>query len=276
MNVRKALLTAVGMLWLGGVCAASASDVSIPKAALDPAGGHVQGIAVGDGGAVYVAQMTQLLKLDRDGKVLATKKVTRHTGDVTWWKGELYTAVAVYPDRKEGRIEVFDKDLNLVRSAKVDRTIDGIACLDGVLYVGMGSKSQPSKVPHRVNVLGRFDAATLKEIAPRQDFDYGHDTKYGFQDIATDGKLLYATFYAAKGAPIMAVFDKDGAVVGVSDSGSNNGFDFLPAGGGLLEQRKGALVVRPLPTVRKRACGEERSQSPRCHDDLTTAIFERK
>ena len=125
----------------------------IPKAALDPKGGHIQGLAVGDD-AVYISQMTQLTKLGWDGKVLATKRVTSHTGDVAWWNGELYTAVAVYPDRKEGRIEVFDKDLKMVRSAKIDRTIDGISCLDGILYVGMGAKEQPSKKPHRVNVRG--------------------------------------------------------------------------------------------------------------------------
>jgi len=227
------------------------SAFRIPLPTLDPNGGHVQGMAAGDG-VVFLAQMTRLTKVDRSGKVLAQRAVVSHTGDITWWKGELYTAVAVYPDCKEGRIEVFDANLNPVRSATIDRTIDGIACLDGVLYVGMGAKEQPSKKPHRVNVLGRFDAKTLKEIAPRQDFDYGHKTRYGFQDIATDGKLLYATFYAAeKQSPIMAVFDKGGTVVGVSTSGSNQGFDFLPDGRGLLVQRDGALAEESLPTVLK-------------------------
>lgn len=257
--MRISVLTSVllSVLALAGGCATGTvgenpgKGFDIPKAALDPKGGHIQGLAVGDD-AVYVSQMTQLTKLGWDGKALATKRVTSHTGDVTWWNGELYTAVAVYPDRKEGRIEVFDRDLKMVRSAKIDRTIDGISCLDGILYVGMGAKEQPSKKPHRVNVLGRFDAKTLKEIAPRQDFDYGYDTKYGFQDIATDGKLLYTTFYAAKkGTPIMAVFDKDGTVVGTSEDGSNNGFDFLPGDGGFAEQRQGRVFVKALPRVMK-------------------------
>ena len=224
------------------------ADVSIPVAALDPKGGHVQGVAVGEG-AVYVSQMTQLTKLDWNGKVLAKRKVVSHTGDIAWWNGELYAAVAVYPDCKQGKIEVFDKDLRPVRETTIDRTVDGITCLDGVLYVGMGSKTPPSKNPHRVNVLGRFDAKTLKEIAPRQDFDYGYDTKYGFQDIATDGKLLYATFYAVAGAPQMAVFDKDGKIVGVSKSGSNQGFDFLSDKSGLLVRRNYILTVEPVPAV---------------------------
>ena len=42
--------------------------------------------------------------------------------------------------------------------------VHGIAVLDGVVYLGMGSKTQPSKSPHRVNILGRFDAETLEEL----------------------------------------------------------------------------------------------------------------
>jgi len=225
-------------------------NIAIPKEALDPKGGHIQGIAIGDDGSVYVSQMTQLTKLDKSGKAVGTRKVINHTGDVTWWNGELYTAVAVQPNNKEGRIEVFDKDLNLVRSMVIDRAIDGIACLDGVLYVGMGAKVQPSKNAHRVNILGRFDAKTLQEIAPRQDFDYGYETRYGFQDVASDGKFLYATFYAVKGAPRMAIFDKDGKIVGVGNDGSNNGFDFLPDRSGILVQQNGVVSVKPLPSIR--------------------------
>lgn len=252
------VLTSVlaSVLILAGGCVTGSRErkgqkiFEIPEVALDPEGGHVQGLAIGND-AIYVSQMTQLTKLDWDGRVLMTKRVTSHTGDVTWWNGELYTAVAVYPDCKEGCIEVFDKDLNAVRSIKIDRTVDGIACLDGILYVGMGAKEQPSKKPHRVNVLGRFDAKTLKEVAPRQDFDYGYDTKYGFQNIATDGRLLYATFYAAEeGSPIMAVFGKDGTVVGVSEDGSNNGFDFLPGDKGFVERHQGGVFVMALPEVR--------------------------
>jgi len=235
---------------LAETAAATGRTIRLPQEALDPKGGHIQGIALGDG-AIFLSQMTQITKLDLAGRLLAKRRVTSHTGDLTWWQGELYTSVAIFPAAQEGRIEVFDKDLNPVRSAPVDRAIDGIACLDGVLYVGMGARDQPSKDPHRVNVLGRFDAQTLKEVAPRQMFDYGVRTHYGVQDLATDGRLLYATFYAV-GGPQMAVFDKTGQVVGVSDAGSSTGFDFLPAGRGLLvhDHRKGLLREESLPVVR--------------------------
>lgn len=197
--------------------------------AFDPKGGHVQGIAA-SAEALYVAQMTQLVKLDWTGRPLKKLSVISHTGDIAWHGGELYTAVAVYggPNKGKGMIQVFDKDLNLLRETLVDRTLDGIACLDGILYVGMGAKTQPSKKAHRVNVVGRFDAKTLKEIAPRADFDYGYQTHYGFQNITTDGEFLYGTFYAVKGAPGVAVFDRNLRVLGTRDVRASLGFDVVP------------------------------------------------
>ena len=208
-------------------CAAPRPFTAGPEA-FDPKGGHIQGIAASED-ALYVAQMTQLVKLDWSGNVLAKRKVVSHTGDISWHDGELYTAVAVYPECKEGRIQIFDKDLNLLREKVLDRTIDGIAYADGVLYVGMGAKEQPSKNPHRVNILGRFDAKTLKEIAPRAEFDYGHETVYGFQDIVFDGDKFAASFYAVKGAPCVAFFDKGLKIVGTAPEQCNQGFDILPA-----------------------------------------------
>ena len=196
--------------------------------AFDSKGGHIQGIAASDD-ALYVAQMTRLVKVDWKGNALAMRGVQSHTGDITWHDGELYTTVSVYPDCKEGRIQVFDKDLEFLRETVIDRTIDGIAYADGVLYVGMGAKDQPSSEPHRVNILGRFDAKTLKEIAPRTEFDYGHDTHYGFQDIAFDGERLVASFYAVKGSPDVVFFDKDLNVLGMAFANCNQGFDILPS-----------------------------------------------
>jgi hypothetical protein len=136
------------------------------------------------------------VKLDWTGKVLAMRDTPNHTGDIVFHDDNIYTALAVLPGNKEGRIQVYDRDLNFVREKVIDRAIDGIACADGVLYVGMGAKEQPSANPHRVNVLGRFDAKTLEEIAPRAEFDYGHKTRYGFQDIVYDGRNILAAVYA--------------------------------------------------------------------------------
>ena len=214
--------------------------------ALDPAGGHVQGIAASED-ALYISQMTRIVKLDWKGNVLATRNVQSHTGDIAWHDGELYTAVAVYPERKEGRIQVFDKDLNLLRETTIDRTIDGIAYADGVLLVGMGAKEQPSSKPHRVNILGCFDAKTLKEIAPRAEFEYGHDTVFGFQNIAFDSGCFIASFYSVKGSPEVVFFDRNLKVLGTAYAQCNQGFDILPKS----MRADGRRFVRAKTTVSK-------------------------
>ena len=226
---------------------AACTFLTVGSEVFDPQGGHIQGIAASED-ALYVAQMTRLVKFDWKGKVLAARPVQSHTGDIVWYGGELYTSVAVYPERRDGRIQVFDKNLNLVRETVVDRKIDGIACADGVLYVGMGAKEQPSSKPHRVNILGRFDAKTLKEIAPRAEFDYGHKTKYGFQNIVFDGERFIASFYTpVKGTPNVAFFDKNLKVLGVATEMCNQGFDILPP----AMRKEGRRFVRATTEISK-------------------------
>lgn len=211
----------------------------------NPEGSHIQGIAASEE-ALYISQDRHLAKVDWTGKLLKSREVPNHTGDLCWYEGELYAALALSgtsdspladPSAGIGKIQVFDKDLKLVRETEIDRRTDGITCLDGVLYVGMGSKTQPSKNPHRVNILGRFDAKTLKEIAPRAEFDYGYETKYSFQNITTDGKELYGSFYSVDGAPQIVVFDKDLNVLRTYFLKANQGLDVMPpklTGGQLL------------------------------------------
>ena len=225
---------------------AACAFLTVGTEVFDPQGGHIQGIAASKD-ALYVAQMTRLVKFDWKGKVLASRPVQPHMGDIVWHGGELYTSVAVYPERREGRIQVFDRNLNLVRETVVDRTIDGIACADGVLYVGMGAKEQPSSKPHRVNILGRFDAKTLKEIAPRAEFDYGHKTKNGFQNIVFDGERFVASFYTVEGAPNVAFFGKDLKVFGTATENCNQGFDILPPG----MRKEGRRFIRATTEISK-------------------------
>ena len=242
--VLSAMLLAPGFCH-GANCAIFRPFTAGPEA-FDPRGNHIQGVAASED-ALYVAQMTRIVKLDWKGHVLASRQVQSHTGDITWHDGELYTAVSVYPARKEGRIQVFDRDLNLVRETVIDRTIDGIAYADGILYVGMGAKTQPSKNPHRVNILGRFDAKTLKEVAPRKEFDYGYETKYGFQNIVFDGERLVGSFYAVAGAPGVVFFDRNLNVLGTATERCNQGFDILPAS----MRRAGRRFIRATTKMSK-------------------------
>lgn len=193
---------------------------------------HVQGIAASDD-AVYLVQRNWIVRVNWNGRVLKslnseTIGLGGHCGDVCWYDNRLYIS---YVKGDDGKIVVLDKNLSKVKECEIDRGIDGITCLDGVLYVGMGSKTEPSSEPHRVNILGRFDAGTLEEIAPRVEFDYGYETTYGFQDITNDGTRLYGAFYAVGSNPQIAVFDKDCSILETIhvDFVVNNGIDLMPA-----------------------------------------------
>ena len=199
-------------------------------------GSHVQGIAANKD-ALFLSQDCHLAKVDWTGKVLETKSVINHTGDLCWYNDELYSAVALnfssynqsYEDEDGmGLIQVYDEGLRLVREKEVDRRIDGICCVDGVLYVGMGAKEQPSKAAHRINIIGRFDASTLEEIAPRIDIDYGYQTNFGVQNLTTDGVFIYGSFYSDNGAPQIVQFDRDLNVCATFYLRAYQGLEVLP------------------------------------------------
>ena len=79
--------------------------------------------------------------------------------------------------------------------------------------------------------LRREDApSALRPLEEKRDFNYGHLTKFGVQDIATDGKRLFIAFYAVKGAPAVVVTDTDWNILQkVSGFTASNGLDLLPA-----------------------------------------------
>lgn len=235
------------------------SAFEVELGACDPKGGHIQGAAASDE-ALYLSQMTRICKFDWKGKLLNKLDVISHTGDICWHGGCLYTSVAVYggPNKGKGMIQVFDKELRLLRETMIDRSTDGITWLDGTLYVGMGAKTQPSKEPHRVNIFGRFDPITLKETAPRQEVDYGFETHYGAQNILTDGKLIFVNFYGAKGAPPFVAFDKDLKPLKTFRFGTGQGADFVPAA--LADGKKRVFTVRT--TGNRRAKGDQPAVPP--------------
>jgi len=196
----------------------------------DPDANHVQGACCSDD-AVYLSQKTFLYKFGWDGTLLAKVAVTNHTGDICFHDGKVYTSVCLYEGENRGRIQVFDgKDLSFVReSPGFPRPADGIAYVNGVFYVGLGSNFANPPKPHPSNWVCRFDAKTLLPLEEKRTFDYGHRTSYGVQDIATDGQRLFIAFYAVKGSPAVVVTDTDWNILQTVDGfTASNGFDLLP------------------------------------------------
>jgi len=187
--------------------------------------GHVQGMCVSSN-AVYMTLHNGLYKFDWRGNLLKKTPADIHQGDVCIWDGRLYSAVDL-GDGQTGRIDVYDLDLNFVTNTAFAKPADGIACLDGVLYVGLGPLKDPKR-PHRGNWFGKFDAKTLAPLCEPFVVDHGYDSSAGVQNIATDGKVLYVNFYTPEmDTPCFFVFDRDFRVLGHDTFGWRQGLDVV-------------------------------------------------
>lgn len=191
--------------------------------------GHVQGIAISED-AVYCGHYNKLMKFSLDtGKCLKVVDVPPHTGDVCWHDGKLYTAIGLRGKRKGpeslGMVQVYDKDLNLLKEKTFPLIFDGITVLDGVIHLGVGLGHGRTHTGFRV---ARVKESTLEliDVVAR---DPGIKMNYGVQGISTDGKLLFLSFYPVKGEHGMAVYTKDFELVKTLPQCFSIGFDRLPA-----------------------------------------------
>ena len=234
------------MMVIGGVCAfvmgVSAAHPAPPippnwepiltrPGALAKGSGHLQGMCV-TSNAIYGTLHDGLYKFDWYGRMIMRVRADKHTGDICFWNGKLYTAVCGKQETPghRGRIDVWDENLKLIKSSSFARSADGITCLDGVLYVGLGPARDPAK-PFRGNYFGKFDAETLQPLCEPFLVDHGYDASAGVQNIATDGEKLYINFYTPEeDYPCFFVFDKDFNVLQSHVFGWRHGLDLVGGG----------------------------------------------
>lgn len=194
--------------------------------------GHVQGMCV-TSNALFFAYHNQIVKTDWSGRFLARRDVLIHTGDICAWNGRLYTAVSNSDTGYgKGRIQVFDEDLNLLKETSLPRGSDGITCLNGVIYIGLGSGGTTEQ-PYRGNWYGKYDAETLEPLCERFRIDHGYDTTSGVQNMASDGTYIYVNFYCpdeTADTPCFIVFDSNMNVVDSHLFGWRQGLDVVPGG----------------------------------------------
>jgi hypothetical protein len=193
--------------------------------------GHVQGACVSSN-AIYFSFHDQIVKTDWYGRLLNRVPVDPHGGDICLWNGKLYTAVCGKQETpgNRGRIDVWDENLKRIGSREFKRSADGITCIGGVLYVGLGPARIPDK-PFRGNYFGKFDAETLQPLCEPFLVDHGYDVCAGVQNIATDGERLYINFYTPEeNYPCFFVFDKDFKVLQSHVFGWRHGVDLVGGG----------------------------------------------
>lgn len=206
---------------------------------LDGKGSHVQGICATTN-AVYFSQDRFLYSCDWEGRLLKKVAAVDHTGDLCWHGDRLYASICLrkpLPGGEKGLVIVYDKDLNEIRRSRpFPRPADGIERIGDMLYVGLGSDApQPAK-PHRKNFLVKFDAESLEMLGELKSYDYGFETCYGVQDIATDGANLLLMFYGQGTNTVLT--DRDYRLIRpIPGFAANNGLALLNGAGATKERR---------------------------------------
>ena len=231
-HVMRAATMGIAVLLLAAVSGAAA-DGKIPslvvKGPLDAMVGHVQGACASED-AIYLSHIAGIFKLDWNGNVIKHVQAERHTGDLCYHDGKVYSVLGKWGSggkTKVCRLQVRDADLNFVDEKPLPelKGLDGVTVLDGILYHGVGYSSP---VPRSSHSLGRIDLKTMESL-PQVMFELPYQTHFCQQNLTTDGKLIYMTFYPVKGAPYaLTACDKEGKLVAHYGLHAGMGFERLP------------------------------------------------
>jgi len=234
--MRHVMRAAMGIaVLLAAAASGAAAEGEIPrivvKGALDAMMGHVQGACASED-AIYLSHIAGIFKLDWEGNVIKHVKAERHTGDLCYHDGKVYSVLGMWGSggkTKVCRLQVRDAELNFVAEKPLPelKGLDGVTVLDGIIYHGVGYSSP---VPRSSHSLGRIDLKTMESL-PQVMFELPYQTRFCQQNLTTDGKLIYMTFYPAKGASYaLTACDKDGKLVAHYDLRAGMGFERLPNG----------------------------------------------
>jgi sialidase-1 len=107
-------------------------------------GGHLQGIALDENGAIYWSFTVKLVKTDSRGKVLKQVDVPSHHGDLTCRVGKVYVAVNLgkfneEPGQADSWVYVYNsEDLGFISKHEVREVVHGaggMGCMDNRFFV---------------------------------------------------------------------------------------------------------------------------------------------
>ena len=216
---------------VSGVCAEEKIPRLTVKGPLDAMVGHVQGACASED-AIYISHIAGIFKLDWNGNVIKHVPAERHTGDLCYNEGKVYSVLGKWGSggkTKVCRLQVWDADLKFLVEKPLPelKGLDGVTVLDGILYHGVGYSSP---VPRSSHSLGRIDLKTMESL-PQVKFELPYQTHFCQQNLTTDGKLIYMTYYPVKGAPYaLSSCDKDGKLVAHYGLQAGMGFERLPRG----------------------------------------------
>ena len=208
-----------------GVAMVSGAEIVCEKADFR---GHLQGIAA-DASGIYWSFYDTVVKTDYAGKILASVKSPRHSGDLCVNAGLVCVSITHYDAKTAEReggtgfVYVYDTNLKFRQKYALPDTPrpDGIAVCRGRFYV---AGDDFGKADHPVNTVSVYtpDFKFEKKIT----VDIGRPTKYGAQTLNEfDGRLL-AAFYARNGSVFLTVPELK--VAGEFPMSASVGFAFVP------------------------------------------------
>ena len=192
--------------------------------------GHIQGACCSEK-AIYLSHRIGLEKVGWDGKVIKHIDAPAHLGDSAFYKGRVY-GVFGFKDGKEGekgKICVWDEDLNLIKEAYSDYSLDGAVVLNDTIYT---SPDVYGDKPHPKLKIAMYDL-NLKFRGIRE-IDPGYWVHFGTQTMATDGKDIFLGNYGAaadQGNPnryCCSVYTPDLKLVRNLEFGCSEGFGLVP------------------------------------------------
>lgn len=219
-------VSVVQVLWVA-VLASSGHALSAEVRCEANEKGHLQGIAIDPGKAIYWSFTRELIKTDIQGAVLARVSVKSHHGDATYHDGKVYVAVGFGAFNKEARradswVFVYDgEDLSLVAKHKVPEVVygaGGIAYHDKrFLIIGGLPKG------FEENYAYEYDEAF--QFRKRHVLQTGY-TKLGIQTVCHHEGFWWFGCYGKK----LLKTDEDIRLVGTYGVDCSVGIDGLPDG----------------------------------------------
>ena len=205
--------------------------------------GHLQGIAA-DSSGIYWSFYDTVVKTDYSGRIIASVKAPRHTGDPCIAEGRIYVPIMLY-DRKNiereggtGWVYVYDTDLKFLGKIALPHTPrpGGMTFHDGKFYI---AGSDFGKAPHPVNPIYVYDRDFKFER--KVIVDIGAPTRYGAQTLnMADGRMLIAFYAKGSGSFLFSVPELK--VEKAFPTSVSVGFAFVPPE--LARGRKLVLIAR--------------------------------
>ena len=160
--------------------------------------GHLQGIAA-DSSGIYWSFYDTVIKTDYTGRIIASVKAPRHTGDPCLAEGKLYVPIILY-DRKDikreggtGWVYVYDTNLKFLSKTPVPEAPrpGSMTFHDGKFYI---SGDDFGKEPHPVNPINIYDRDLKFER--RVIVDIGTPTRYGARRLLRQSAGKFPAFIA--------------------------------------------------------------------------------